>query len=80
MYNFYRWFPNGKLIFMAPTKPLVNQQIEACYKITGLPMDMTEELTGSKSPESRRLAWKTKRVGFIYSLKGVFYNSSDFAK
>lgn len=65
MYNFYRWFPNGKLIFMAPTKPLVNQQIEACYKITGLPREMTEELTGSKSPESRRLAWKMKRVRYV---------------
>lgn len=29
MYNYYRWFPLGKLIFMAPTKPLVAQQV--CY-------------------------------------------------
>lgn len=36
MYNFYRWFPLGKIIFLAPTKPLVAQQIEACYKITGI--------------------------------------------
>ena len=31
MYNYYRWFPTGKIVFMAPTKPLVAQQIEACH-------------------------------------------------
>jgi superfamily II RNA helicase len=35
MYNYYRWF-RGKIIFLAPTKPLVNQQIDACYQITGI--------------------------------------------
>jgi len=37
MYNFYRWFPTGKLVFMAPTKPLVAQQVHACRRITGIP-------------------------------------------
>jgi superfamily II DNA or RNA helicase len=37
MYNFYRWFPTGKVVFMAPTKPLVAQQIEACHNVTGAP-------------------------------------------
>ena len=27
----------GKVVFMAPTKPLVAQQIQACYKIMGIP-------------------------------------------
>ena len=37
MYNFFRWYPQAKIVFMAPTKPLVAQQIEACYKIMGIP-------------------------------------------
>lgn len=46
MYNFYRWYPRGKVVFMAPTKPLVAQQIEACYNIMGIPQDHTAEMTG----------------------------------
>lgn len=46
MYNFYRWYPQGKVIFMAPTKPLVAQQIEACYNIMGIPQEHTAEMTG----------------------------------
>jgi hypothetical protein len=37
IFNFYRWFKNGKIIFMAPTRPLVNQQIDACLNVTGIP-------------------------------------------
>lgn len=48
MYNFYRWYPSGKIVFMAPTKPLVAQQIEACYKVMGIPQAHMAELTGDK--------------------------------
>lgn len=32
MFNLYRWFPAGKIVFLAPTRPLVEQQAKACYK------------------------------------------------
>lgn len=48
MYNFYRWYPSGKIVFMAPTKPLVAQQIEACYKVMGIPQAHMAELTGKR--------------------------------
>ncbi|KAK3091417.1 hypothetical protein FSP39_019739 [Pinctada imbricata] len=65
MYNFYRWYPQGKVIFMAPTKPLVAQQIEACYNIMGIPQHDTAEMTGNMAPTERRKAWHNRRVFFL---------------
>lgn len=64
MYNFYRWFPRGKIVFMAPTKPLVAQQIKACHEIMGIPQADTAELQGSVSPAVRKVLWTSKRVFF----------------
>ncbi|XP_037342518.2 Fanconi anemia group M protein [Pungitius pungitius] len=65
MYNFYRWYPSGKIVFMAPTKPLVAQQIEACYKVMGIPQAHMAELTGSTAANRREDVWRTKRVFFL---------------
>ncbi|XP_030640988.1 Fanconi anemia group M protein [Chanos chanos] len=65
MYNFYRWYPSGKIVFMAPTKPLVAQQIEACYKVMGIPQEHMAELTGSTQAQQRRELWRSKRVFFL---------------
>lgn len=46
MYNFYRWFPSGKVLFLAPTKPLVAQQMEACARVMGIPARHMAEMTG----------------------------------
>uniref|UniRef100_A0A3Q2FXY5 FA complementation group M n=1 Tax=Cyprinodon variegatus TaxID=28743 RepID=A0A3Q2FXY5_CYPVA len=65
MYNFYRWYPAGKIVFMAPTKPLVAQQIEACYKVMGIPQEHMAELTGSTAAKQRQEVWRSKRVFFL---------------
>ncbi|XP_048217749.1 Fanconi anemia group M protein-like [Perognathus longimembris pacificus] len=65
MYNFYRWFPSGKVVFMAPTKPLVTQQIEACYQVMGIPQPHMAELTGSTQAVTRKEIWSSKRVLFL---------------
>lgn len=62
MYNFFRWYPKGKIIFMAPTRPLVAQQIQACYQVMGFPKDETIELTGKQNKKIRAVAWRAKRV------------------
>ena len=55
MYNFYRWYPKGKIVFMAPTRPLVNQQIDACYKIMGIPKEDSTFMTGQDGHKDREL-------------------------
>ncbi|KAL4613120.1 Fanconi anemia group M protein [Arapaima gigas] len=65
MYNFYRWYPSGKIVFMAPTKPLVAQQIEACFRVMGIPQEHMAELTGSTQANSRRDLWRSRRVFFL---------------
>ncbi|XP_050233297.1 DEAD-box ATP-dependent RNA helicase FANCM isoform X2 [Mercurialis annua] len=65
MYNYFRWFPQGKIVFAAPSRPLVMQQIEACHNIVGIPQEWTIDMTGQLSPSKRACFWKTKRVFFV---------------
>ncbi|KAM0343892.1 hypothetical protein ACHAPU_008161 [Fusarium lateritium] len=65
MLNFYRWTKNTKLVFVAPTKPLVAQQVEACYSIAGIPRSETTLLTGDIPPALRVDEWEARRVFFM---------------
>ncbi|KAK7024487.1 hypothetical protein SK128_010799 [Halocaridina rubra] len=76
MYNYYRWFPRSKIIFMAPTKPLVAQQIEACFNIMGIPQSDMSQMTGSLPPSTRLQLWRDKRIFFL--TPQVLFN--DFAR
>ena len=55
MYNYHRWYPEGKVVFLAPTKPLVSQQIEACHSVMGIPQEHLAEMTGK--------CWRSERGG-----------------
>ncbi|KLO96196.1 RNA helicase MPH1 [Fusarium fujikuroi] len=65
MLNFYRWTKKAKLVFVAPTKPLVAQQVDACYNIAGIPRSETTLLTGDIPPALRVDEWESRRVFFM---------------
>ena len=54
MFNYYRWFSDGLIFFVAPTRPLINQQVESFSStITEVPLSDIVELTGALSKEKR---------------------------
>lgn len=65
MLNFFRWTTDSQIVFMAPTKPLVSQQVKACFEIAGIPRSSTTMLTGDQSPALRAEEWAEKRVFFM---------------
>uniref|UniRef100_A0ABM5FCA9 Fanconi anemia group M protein isoform X2 n=1 Tax=Pogona vitticeps TaxID=103695 RepID=A0ABM5FCA9_9SAUR len=63
--NFYRWFPGGKALFLAPTKPLVAQQRRACARLAAIPAAHMAEITGGTQIADRKEMWRNKRVFFL---------------
>lgn len=65
MLNYYRWTTNAQIVFMAPTKPLIAQQLDACYGIVGIQRRDTVLMTGETTPAARADEWQDKRVFFM---------------
>ena len=65
MLNWFRWTTGSQIVFVAPTKPLVSQQVKACFEIAGIPRSATTMLTGGISPGIRAEEWQSKRVFFM---------------
>ena len=65
MLNYFRWTKDAKIVFVAPTKPLVAQQVSACFNIVGIPRSTTTMLTGEQAPGLRAEEWVEKRVFFM---------------
>jgi ERCC4-related helicase len=63
--NYYRWFPKGKIYFLAPTRPLVSQQIEAVSSVVNINKKDMVELTGQLPAESRVEQYVRKRIFFM---------------
>ena len=65
MLNWFRWTIDTQIVFVAPTKPLVSQQVKACFEIAGIPRSATTMLTGGTLPGIRAEEWRSKRVFFM---------------
>ena len=65
MLNWFRWTRNSQIVFVAPTRPLVSQQVNACFHVAGIPRSATTMLTGGISPALRAEEWSEKRVFFM---------------
>ena len=66
MYNFYRWFKDGLIFFVAPTKPLVAQQAVAfSHTISDIPLDEIAEITGNLSLGNRANLYSKARIFFM---------------
>ncbi|CAN8099550.1 unnamed protein product [Discula destructiva] len=65
MLNYYRWTKDAKIIFVAPTKPLAAQQVEACLNVAGIPRSQATLLTGEIAPALREGEWEQRRLFFM---------------
>lgn len=65
MLNYFRWTTDAQIVFVAPTKPLVAQQVDACFHICGIPRSATTMLIGGVIPALRAEEWASKRVFFM---------------
>lgn len=63
--NYYKWFPTGKIFFLAPTRPLVNQQKEALECIRCIDAGQLCQLNGQTVAKKRGKIYNEKRVFFM---------------
>ncbi|KXX79739.1 ATP-dependent DNA helicase MPH1 [Madurella mycetomatis] len=65
MLNYFRWTRRAKIVFVAPTKPLASQQVQACLNVAGIPRSQATLLTGETAPVLREAEWESKRLFFM---------------
>ena len=65
-------YPDSKIVFFAPTKPLADQHLQTFKDLIELPEEEFVLFTGSTKPEKRQELWKKAR--FIFSTPQGFEN------
>jgi len=57
--------PNSKIVFLAPTKPLVDQHFNSFLELTNIDSEMLQSITGSTPPDKRKMLWNDIKVAFM---------------
>lgn len=65
-------YPDTKVVFFAPTKPLVDQHLQTFKELTDLPEEDMVLFTGSINPAKRKKLWESARI--IFSTPQGFEN------
>ena len=57
-----RQYPQSKILFLSPTKPLAEQHFSTFQKHLDMPKEKFALFTGAVSPEKRQIQWKDAQV------------------
>jgi Fanconi anemia group M protein len=57
--------PNSRIIFLAPTKPLVDQHYQSFVDLTKIPIESLHSITGTISPDKRKEMWSEVKIAFM---------------
>lgn len=67
----------GKVVFLAPTRPLVQQQVDACHQFMGVAKASMVEITGTIKKNTRRDDWLADHKRFFFCTPQSFNNDVD---
>lgn len=70
-------YPKGKILVMAPTKPLVNQHKERFLQLLNIEDYQVKVLTGEISPEERKLWWSSNNIRIFFATPEVVKNDLE---